>query len=319
MSDISVVIPVKNGAETLHKCLTAIRNQTIKDVEIIILDSCSKDESVKIATLFGAKIVNIPEGTFNHGSTRNKAVEYCTSNFIFFTVQDAYLSSDTALENMRAHFLNDETVMGVVGHQAVESGDVTKNPAAWFKRYSLPEITVRYFPKDQPFSQLPTVDQFKMSSWDNVVAMYRKSALLSIPFAATKFSEDWIWAREALSAQFKLITDSSIVVFHYHHSHFKYAFKTSFTIHYHFYIFFKKVPKSEFLSFNLFRKIFGILKGNIKFSKKIFWIIHNVFIFLAINISFIIFRFLLIFNSRSLLDKAYTFFCKNVPQGELKN
>jgi rhamnosyltransferase len=319
MSSISVVIPVKNGSETLKKCLTSIQNQTLKEIEIIILDSCSTDESVEIANLFNAKIVNIPDGTFNHGSTRNKGVEYCTSPLIFFTVQDAYLSSDTTLENMQAHFLKDEEVMGVVGHQAVEPGDITKNPAAWFKRYSVPEIAVRYFPTENSFDYLSSNDQFKTSSWDNVVAMYRKSALLEIPFVSTKFSEDWIWARQALRSKFKLITDPSIVVYHYHHAFFKYAFVTSFTIHYHFYIHFNKVPQSDFFNFNLTRKVFGLIKIDLKFRKKIFWILHNIFIFIAINLSFLIFRCILLFKSKSFLNRMYMFLCKDVPQGKLKN
>ena len=39
LNKISVIIPVKNGAQTLEKCLSKIRSQTIDDIEIIVLDS----------------------------------------------------------------------------------------------------------------------------------------------------------------------------------------------------------------------------------------------------------------------------------------
>ena len=78
----------------------------------------STDASREIAVAYGAKIINISEGSFDHGLSRNIGVQHATGDFIFFTVQDAWLSTKNLLEKMSSHF-NNPDVIAVVGHQAV--------------------------------------------------------------------------------------------------------------------------------------------------------------------------------------------------------
>ncbi|MEO7048328.1 MAG: glycosyltransferase family 2 protein, partial [Ferruginibacter sp.] len=200
---LSVIIPVKNGAATLIQCLESIRSQTLEDIEIIILDSISNDSSREIALRYNAKVIDIPENTFNHGLTRNLGLEKASGEFLFYTVQDAWLAENNMLEKMVKHF-EDEKVMGVVGHQAIPWGHADKNPAYWFKRYTQPEPAERYFPQNT-FENLSQNQQFQCSSWDDVVAMYRRSALITTPFIETNFAEDWVWASDALKKGYKLV------------------------------------------------------------------------------------------------------------------
>lgn len=314
---ISVVIPVKNGRETLDQCLAAIKAQSIRNIEIIILDSDSKDNSKEIALSYGAKIIDVPPGTFNHGLTRNIGANLASGNFLFYSVQDAQLAENGMLERMVNHF-QDETVMGVVGHQAIPWGDADKNPAYWFKRYSEPEINERYFPEDH-FKVLTQNQQFAQSGWDNVVAMYRRSALISTPFKETNFAEDWIWANVALKAGYKLLSDPSVVVYHYHHLDFGYRFKTQFTVNYHFYKHFNQLPAVPLSPLKFMRATYTIIKRKaVPLVKKPYWIVHNMGINLADFFSNLSFRALLFLGGNKLLDWGHEFFCSKVPQGKLK-
>jgi glycosyltransferase involved in cell wall biosynthesis len=54
---VSVVIPTYNSEKTLVKCLESIKNQTYKNVEIIIVDSYSRDKTVEVAKSFGVKVL----------------------------------------------------------------------------------------------------------------------------------------------------------------------------------------------------------------------------------------------------------------------
>jgi glycosyltransferase involved in cell wall biosynthesis len=54
---VSVAIPTYNSENTLEQCLKAVKNQTYKSIEIIIVDSYSKDKTIEIAKKFNAKIV----------------------------------------------------------------------------------------------------------------------------------------------------------------------------------------------------------------------------------------------------------------------
>ena len=48
MSKISVIIPAYNASENIRECLDSIINQTYKDLEIIVVDYCTKDDTFKI-------------------------------------------------------------------------------------------------------------------------------------------------------------------------------------------------------------------------------------------------------------------------------
>ena len=54
---VSITVPTYNSESTLEQCLNAVKNQTYKNIEIIIIDSYSKDRTLEIAKKFGARIV----------------------------------------------------------------------------------------------------------------------------------------------------------------------------------------------------------------------------------------------------------------------
>jgi glycosyltransferase involved in cell wall biosynthesis len=74
---ISVYIIAYNEANKIFDCLNSVQWAD----EIILADSHSTDETAKIAEKMGAKVVQIPfEG---YGDLRNKAIDYCTGDWIF--------------------------------------------------------------------------------------------------------------------------------------------------------------------------------------------------------------------------------------------
>lgn len=318
MVKISVVIPAKNGGSILEKCLFSIASQTIyNEVEIIVLDSSSTDNSKEIAASFNAKIIDVPNGTFNHGLTRNMGVSNALGDFIFFTVQDASIAQHDMLEKMVSHFF-DEKVMAVVAHQAIPH-DEDKNPARWFKRFSEPLVETRFFPDGQ-FATLSKQKQFQLSRWDDVCAMYRKTALQQLPFRETNFSEDCLWAYDALNAEFKLIRDPSLVVYHYHHMSFNYVLKSKFIVYYNDYLYFQHTPDFQFSPINTFKTIYHLLtKNELTFDKKLYWILHNILASFANFVAIVIFKISLGLGKEKLLRKAYQIICKTVPQGQQKN
>jgi len=56
---ISIVIPTFNSEKTLGKCLKSIRNQTYKNIEVIVVDRFSQDRTVEIANKFKVKVFTI--------------------------------------------------------------------------------------------------------------------------------------------------------------------------------------------------------------------------------------------------------------------
>ena len=314
LPSISIIIPVKNGAETLGTCLKKIVEQKYAGTkELIVLDSGSNDNSVEIAISFGAKVINIPSGEFNHGLTRNTGVAFATSELLYFTVQDAYLADENTLQKMAAHFVDLE-VQSVTGMQAIPH-DLNKNPALWFKRSAEPvPETYQFLPG--VFQTLNAYKQKELCCWDNVNAMYRKSALLSQPFLKANLSEDMIWAKQALQKSWKIVRDPSILVYHYHHHLFKYNFRVNYAVAFEDRKVFGILPKFPRVVMPLSRRIYRIFNTeNFSTAQKMKWSFHNANIFLAHTCSVLVFRTTVFLGGEILLEKSLQFFCNTVPQG----
>ncbi|WP_300456968.1 glycosyltransferase family 2 protein [Desulfobacula sp.] len=77
MSKLSVYIIAFNEEEKIHQALQSVDWAD----EIIVADSFSTDHTAKIATAFGARVIQIPFNGF--GDLRNKAIEACRHEWIF--------------------------------------------------------------------------------------------------------------------------------------------------------------------------------------------------------------------------------------------
>jgi rhamnosyltransferase len=313
---ITVIIPVKNGAATLEKCLHSIAAQTVAaNTEIIVLDSMSTDSSRTIALKYGTKIIDIPERSFDHGLTRNIGVQHAAGSLIFFTVQDAWMAENNMLEKMAAHF-KDSAIMGVVGHQAVPH-EKDKNPLVWYRPCSPAVITIKQVQHKTAFDQLSAGEQQSMMAWDDVVAMYRKDGLIQQPFVKTAFAEDWIWSYQALLKGWKLVHDSSLIVYHYHHQAYHYAFRLIYTVNYHFYKFFKFKPSLPAVVIPTVEAVYHLLKNNnISFKEKIYWIRHNCAAMLAAFFSTANFLVRFKLHGEAGIEHGFLKYCSNIPQGK---
>lgn len=71
----AIVIRTYNEEKHIGRLLEGLRQQTLKDVEIILVDSGSTDQTVSVAPAFGARIVRIPPAEFTLGRSLNFGVQ----------------------------------------------------------------------------------------------------------------------------------------------------------------------------------------------------------------------------------------------------
>lgn len=97
MEKISILVPVYNAEKYIEKCIKSIINQTYKNIEIVLIDDESKDDSLKIMRKMQKqderiKIVSIE----NKGvaDARNKALENATGTFVTFVDSDDTIEKD---------------------------------------------------------------------------------------------------------------------------------------------------------------------------------------------------------------------------------
>lgn len=89
MVDATVIIPTKNGGADFAACLEAIHSQDVDgDVETIVVDSGSRDETLRTAQRFSTRIIEIGPEEFTHGRSRNLGASIARGRHLVFCNQD---------------------------------------------------------------------------------------------------------------------------------------------------------------------------------------------------------------------------------------
>ena len=98
---ISIIVAVKNGAQTLDRCLSSVVGQTYRPIDLIVVDGGSTDGSVEIIRRHAANIawwVSEPDkGIYN---AWNKALRYSKGDWICFLGADDHLWTPDVLERV---------------------------------------------------------------------------------------------------------------------------------------------------------------------------------------------------------------------------
>ncbi|MBQ9298390.1 MAG: glycosyltransferase [Clostridia bacterium] len=94
MPKVSVIVPVYNVEKYIEKCLDSLVNQTLKDIELIIVNDGSTDSSEQIILKYKDKNSNIMYLTKENGGlsdARNFGIPYATGDYIAFLDSDDYV------------------------------------------------------------------------------------------------------------------------------------------------------------------------------------------------------------------------------------
>ena len=98
MKTISVIVPIYNVEKYLERCINSIINQTYKELEIILIDDASSDDSWKICEQMARKDVRIKiyrnEENLGTFKTRNIGIQKSTGNLIGFVDSDDTIDVD---------------------------------------------------------------------------------------------------------------------------------------------------------------------------------------------------------------------------------
>lgn len=105
---VSIIVPVKNGACTLDTCLRAIHSSHYKNVEVIVVDDHSTDDTVQIAKSCDSTVLELTEG---HGANfaRNLGAKHAEGEVLLFIDSDVIVQRDTILsivENLEENGLD---------------------------------------------------------------------------------------------------------------------------------------------------------------------------------------------------------------------
>lgn len=98
MAKVSVIVPVYNVEKYIRKCLESLANQTLTDIEVIIIDDGSTDNSAEIIKEYTKKYSNMKYYYKENGGlsdARNYGMAYATGTYIAFLDSDDYIAVNT--------------------------------------------------------------------------------------------------------------------------------------------------------------------------------------------------------------------------------
>lgn len=125
---VSVIVPVYNVEKYLGKCIESIIEQDYSNLEIIIVDDGTPDNSGKIADEYASKDDRIKVLHKENGgvaSARNVGMDSATGDFILFVDSDDWLSKDHVSHLMYLQSLENADMCMTTGFYT-QKGDVQK-------------------------------------------------------------------------------------------------------------------------------------------------------------------------------------------------
>ena len=116
---VSVIIPAHNEEENISECIESLLCQTYQNIEIIVVDDCSSDNTYSVATRYPIKIIRLNR---NKGPAyaRNIGIKNAKGKFIVFAEADAKYSSNY-VENIIKPLDNPKIGGAIAGQRLVWS------------------------------------------------------------------------------------------------------------------------------------------------------------------------------------------------------
>ena len=209
---ISVIIPTRNAEPWLERQLACLKSQTVK-AEILVVDSGSTDATLRIVGCGGdgVRLIQIPSGQFDHGGTRDFALQQCEGDIILFLSQDAVPTDGQYIEKLLLPF-GDDGIAGVYCRQV-----------AWPDAPEYEKLTRAFnYPEEGRVWSVEDIPKFGVKAYffSDTCSAIRRSAYEAVggfdrPIIT---NEDMMIAAKFLHAGWRLAYQPEATVWHSHHA-----------------------------------------------------------------------------------------------------
>ena len=199
LPDISVILIIYNQAHCLHKALRSIQNQSINNLEIIIIDDCSVDNSIELINNYqkeDKRIVLIKhEKNLGTIKSRSDGVKIATGKYItVLDGDDALIHKDILFHSL---YIANLGGLDVVEFKIIKyKNGKFKN---WHNRYPIKTNDIVYQPKLRTkFFYLTEDYRYRAMQNRNIYAKIIKNEVFkkTVDNIGTKYTEDYIMRYE---------------------------------------------------------------------------------------------------------------------------
>ncbi len=193
----SIIIPTLNEAEYIGKLLGSLRAQTVKDLQVIVVDGGSTDGTPNIARSFGAEVFTL-NGSLEFAA-RNYGADQSNDSVLIFTCADA-LFPPGSLGKIELQLRKDQHLMALTGPDIPYDGSLSLK--ILYCAYNL----LRLLSTRLPFP----LRSFSTST--NFLAIRREAFIQIGGFPLNDVNADGLMGR-SLSRSYRTRFDSHIIVY----------------------------------------------------------------------------------------------------------
>ncbi|WP_312946103.1 glycosyltransferase [Superficieibacter sp.] len=114
---VGIAVVTYNGGEIWQQAAQAIHENCQPGFEVVVIDSQSRDNTQQVARQYGFTVHEIPQSEFNHGGTRNVAMElFRDKDYVVLLTQDAILDTRDAVATL-VNFMAENDLSAAYGKQ----------------------------------------------------------------------------------------------------------------------------------------------------------------------------------------------------------
>ncbi len=199
LNPCSLVIRAYNEEKHIGRLLEGIRHQTLKQVEVILVDSGSTDRTVEIAQNYGAQVVRIKPQEFTFGRSLNLGIQQASHEWVVIASAHVYPVYPDWLERLLAPF-QDERIALTYGKQRGNERSFFSERQIFFQWYG--EQTNLW--QNHPFC-------------NNANAAIRRKLWQQHPYDETLSGlEDIAWAKWAIEQGYRIAYVAEAEIIHVH-------------------------------------------------------------------------------------------------------
>jgi len=118
MPDMSVIVPAYNSKNTIEKCLSALKESTYQDYELILVDCGNEDVTCSLAKKFTDKVIKL-EGKYGRSQVRATGVQAASGKIIVNIDSDVVIKPDTLtkIDNYFSHHPGVDALTGLLSKE----------------------------------------------------------------------------------------------------------------------------------------------------------------------------------------------------------
>lgn len=192
---VSIIVPAYNVADYIYYCLKSLINQTLKEIEIIVIDDGSTDSTSSIIATFAqydSRIVHIRQENQGLSGARNSGLEIANGDYIGFVDSDDWISLDFFEKLYNSSTKN--------------CADISVATAIRKRKHS--EKYRVHYQKEEVFKTLE--DKIRVCDiprccyvWNK---LYKRELIINKRFKLGVYFEDVLWTPQVLKESNKIVT-----------------------------------------------------------------------------------------------------------------